>query len=120
MEAQGPVSEVLKSSSTLRQLVDKQDTEIDDAVDKVEETGKMPDKTTKKGKLVVAEEKQLGRVEWAALKLYFVGIGGVSMWSIWLALICITSLVNILQTWFVGQWSSQYQDHAAADVPVLR
>ncbi|KAI5122640.1 hypothetical protein M0805_008724 [Coniferiporia weirii] len=111
VSAQGSVSEVLKKDHQLRVQVEKELEEVsEDVEDKLDEGEKPGGKdgadtdNAKKdvGKLVVAEEKAMGRVEMAALMLWF------------------SIAVMILQTWFVGYWSSQYERHTASEVPVVK
>lgn len=127
VSAQGPVSEVLKQDSKLRAQVEKEREEVEEDIEtKLEENSK--DKTasdtedSKKttGKLVIAEEKAMGRVEMAALMLYVTNMGGPFIWSLILGTRLFGIGIMIFQTWFMGLWSNQYESHPASEVPVLR
>ncbi|KAH7101229.1 P-loop containing nucleoside triphosphate hydrolase protein [Auriculariales sp. MPI-PUGE-AT-0066] len=70
------------------------------------------------GKIVVAEDVAVGRVEWPAIELYLHSFGGWVFWTV-----CFTSLfgaqfIKIMQTWFLGYWSSLYETQL--HVPVAK
>lgn len=123
VSATGTVSEVLKKDSHLRAQLEKAREEEEEDIDiKAEEAGKGDDEATKQasGKLVVAEEKAIGRVELAAFMLYVKGVGGPLIWSIFIAALSAAMVVKVGQTWFVGYWSSQYENHDSTEVPVVK
>ncbi|KAL4068375.1 hypothetical protein V8B97DRAFT_1975301 [Scleroderma yunnanense] len=73
------------------------------------------------GKLVMAEEILEGHVSWPAMKLYLASVGGshaIYLWSTFLFLMMVTEVTNIFQTWFLGYWSSQYDNRPASEVDV--
>ncbi|KAG1889339.1 hypothetical protein F4604DRAFT_1711826 [Suillus subluteus] len=73
------------------------------------------------GKLVMSEEIAEGHVSWPAFKLYLTGLGGnypVTFWVAFLALMGLTDFANTVQTWFLGYWASQYEDHLPSEVNV--
>jgi hypothetical protein len=73
------------------------------------------------GKLTVAEEIQEGHVSWKALKLFFVGLGGdrpFIFWVVFLGGLFSTDIINTIQTWWLGFWASQYDQHKAYEVDV--
>lgn len=56
------------------------------------------------------------------MKLYLGGLGGNNTYMFFLAFLgglVLVELTNTLQTWFLGYWASQYDDHPAADVRVF-
>ena len=121
--ATGSVSDVLQKDSNLRAQMEKEEEEKEEDVDvKAEEAGKGDDEVAKKatGKLVIAEEKALGRVENAAFMLYIKAVGSPLVWSLFLSALMLAILVSIGQTWFVGYWSSQYEERDPQDVPVVK
>lgn len=127
VSATGSVSDVLKKDSFLRTQLKKaceeaREEEEGDIDLKAEETGKGDDEMMKQtsGKLIIAEEKAIGRAELAAFMLYIRGIGGPLVWSIFIIALSAAMLVKVGQTWFVGYWSSQYESHSPTEVPVVK
>ncbi|THU91650.1 ATP-binding cassette transporter [Dendrothele bispora CBS 962.96] len=76
----------------------------------------------KSGKLVIAEEKETGRVSWAAVFLYINALGG-KHYIFFNACFIITMFLSNLsingQTYFLGYWASQYDDHSPNEVNVF-
>ncbi|KAI5122631.1 hypothetical protein M0805_008718 [Coniferiporia weirii] len=128
VSAQGSVSEVLKKDSQLRAQIEKEREEISKVVEDKLENEKVEGKAgadvanAKKdaGKLVIKEEKAMGRVETAAIMLYVRGVGGPLAWALVLGTRLLALLAIIFQTWFMGYWSSQYEKHPSSEIPVLR
>lgn len=127
VSATGSVSDVLKKDSFLRTQLkeaceEAREEEEGDIDLKAEETGKGDDEMMKQtsGKLIIAEEKAIGRAELAAFMLYIRGIGGPLVWSIFIIALSAAMLVKVGQTWFVGYWSSQYESHSPTEVPVVK
>lgn len=127
VSATGSVSDVLKKDSFLRTQLEKaceeaREEEEGDIDLKAEETGKGDGEMMKQasGKLIIAEEKAIGRAELAAFMLYIRGIGGPLVWSIFIIALSAAMLVKVGQTWFVGYWSSQYESHSQTEVPVVK
>lgn len=127
VSAQGPVSEVLKRDSRLRAQVEKEREGVDEAIEtKSDESINAVDRAdtevAKKstGKLVVAEEKAMGQVERAAIKLYFSSFGGPFVWLLVVGTRVLGAVILIFQTWFMGYWSNQYELHPASEVPALK
>lgn len=127
VSATGSVSDVLKKDSFLRTQLEKaceeaREEEEGDIDLKAEETGKGDDEMMKQasGKLIIAEEKAIGRAELAAFMLYIRGIGGPLVWSIFIIALSAAMLVKVGQTWFVGYWSSHYESHSPTEVPVVK
>lgn len=127
VSAQGPVSEVLKRDSQLRAQVEKEREKIEDDIEMkldksfaVKEATEVRDSKKTVGKLVISEEKAMGRVKMAAIILYITSMGGPFIWSMILGTRLLGTAIMILQTWFMGFWSNQYESHPASDVPVLK
>lgn len=56
------------------------------------------------------------------VKLYLVGLGGNHPIAFFLAFVCgliLTELSNATQTWYLGYWASQYDNHPAEEVAVF-
>ena len=121
----GPASEILKSSSKLRAEVEVEGSEGATADKGTDVEGKGKGETPKiqdngaAGKLVVAEEKAMGRLEFAAITLFMRSYGGIAIWSITFFLTTSSIFSTIAQPWFVGIWSSQYEKHDPSEVNVI-
>ncbi|KAF7983353.1 hypothetical protein HWV62_22327 [Athelia sp. TMB] len=114
--SQGSVSEALAKDQTLVEEVEKDqealakaDTEID---------GKVEIKSD--GKLIVDEDIAIGHVSWAALKGFFLGLGGkhpVLFWAGYLGFAFMVTLTDSFGPWWLGFWASKYETLPSADVP---
>ncbi|KAH0835495.1 hypothetical protein J3R83DRAFT_9163 [Lanmaoa asiatica] len=117
---QGSFSDLVERDEALAAVFAKEQEILEkDGVDEVPEVN--GEKPNGNGKLVMAEEIPVGHVSWAAFKLYLAALGGVhtvSFWAVVLALFVITNLANTLQTWFLGYWATQYEDHLASEVNI--
>lgn len=123
ISSQGQLSHVLSMNEDLTldtaedaEIIAKAEEEIDDP---------KPELKASKGdgKLTVTEDIQVGHVNWKALKLFFAGLGGhypLLFWTFFLAGMCLTDLLNTLQTWWLGYWTHQYdvQDPSKVSVPL--
>lgn len=118
--SQGTVSDVLKRDPTLRALVEKEQIEVEEH-EIGQEKGTADDDVKKTaGKLVVPEEKAIGRVEWEAIMLYIRGFGGLFFWTFYLMLRWSVNLLSIGETLFIGYWTAQYELRPAGEVPALK
>ena len=71
------------------------------------------------GKLVIAEEIAEGLVTWKSMKLYFSGFGGeypLMFFTIWISVAFVSDWANTFQVWFLGYWSSKYENHTSSQV----
>ncbi|KAH7883936.1 hypothetical protein F5I97DRAFT_2075294 [Phlebopus sp. FC_14] len=119
--SQGTISDAIASDDKLaaeiakeQEIMDKEERTVDDA----EQTEAKPKAD---GKLVMSEEILEGHVSWPAFKLYLAGFGSghtTLFWFTFLFLMGATEVVNIVQTWFLGYWSSQYDIHPPSEVNV--
>ncbi|KAJ7664839.1 P-loop containing nucleoside triphosphate hydrolase protein, partial [Mycena rosella] len=73
---------------------------------------------TTAGKLILAEELQLGRVKWSAVGMYLSGLGGVGFYPVFLGLYVISQLAEILETWYLGYFASLYETSAPGTISV--
>ncbi|KAJ7145004.1 multidrug resistance-associated ABC transporter [Mycena crocata] len=118
--SQGTVSDALEKNLDLAlEVADKAKMNSASEEEIIEES---TDKPRISGKLVIAEEVDIGHVSWAALKLYLSALCGQNPVFYFISLlICMfttDSLIN-LRTWYLGYFSSQYDDHDASQVNVL-
>ncbi|KAK7056504.1 hypothetical protein VNI00_003060 [Paramarasmius palmivorus] len=75
------------------------------------------------GKLIVAEEVQMGRVGFSPVKLYLNAFGGshaVFALTIYVGSLMVSGALNVAQTWYLGYWATQYELMPPSEVPVLR
>ena len=114
---QGTTQEVLKKEPTLRKQVEQERADAD--IDGKEGSG-VPKDDDIKGKLVVPEEKAIGRVEYAALGLYFGGAGGVLTWAAPVGCFWLGIILDVSRTWYAGFWSSQYEGKDPSEVNSLK
>ena len=115
--AQGTISDVLNHDAKLKAKVQKEEAQLekeDEVIDQepldtnASTNGEDDAKKKSAGKLIVAEEKAIGRVETEAIMILISGIGG---WAVWTAIIVLRlarAFLGIAQPWFVGYWTLQY------------
>ncbi|KAF7964551.1 hypothetical protein HWV62_5794, partial [Athelia sp. TMB] len=115
--SQGSVSEALAKDQTLVKEVEKDqealakaDTEIDSRVE-----------IKSDGKLIVDEDIAIGHVSWAALKGFFLGLGGkhpALFWAGYLGFAFMVTLTDSFGPWWLGFWASKYETLPSADISV--
>ncbi|KAJ7750388.1 hypothetical protein DFH07DRAFT_1062096 [Mycena maculata] len=74
------------------------------------------------GKLMVEEEIDIGRVSWSSIHLYLRGLDGghpLLFFPAFVIGLFLSSFSSNFQTWYLGQWASQYDTHPASEVPVF-
>ena len=118
---------MLKKEDYLREQMEKEKAEIaEDVATKLEEDEAKfkdvdaEDQKQPAGKLVVAEEKAMGRVQRDALALFFKSFGSPFVWVAVTAIQWSGMILAIVQTWFLGYWSDQYNYHLPSEVPTYR
>ena len=114
---QGTTQEILKKEPTLRKQVEQE--QVDADTDGKEGLGEPKDDDAK-GKLMVPEEKAIGRVEFAALGIYFGGAGGVLTWVALISCCWLGIILDVSRTWYAGFWSSQYEGKDPSEVNSLK
>jgi ABC-type microcin C transport system duplicated ATPase subunit YejF len=104
----GTVEEVLKMDVKLRRQVE----------DKEDGDGGCDAAPTNdgKGKLVIPEEKAIGRVEFAAFALFLRAIGSPFVWAGFTTFFWSATLFDVGKTWYIGYWSSQYEGRLPSEV----
>lgn len=50
------------------------------------------------------------------VKMYLASLGGLGFWIIFMLAIVVSNLANIVETWFMGYWASQYEGRASTEV----
>lgn len=122
--SQGSINDALKASAELQALAQKERTAIEaeekEGADAVTDDAKTKDKTAA-GKLIVAEEKAMGHVEWAAIKMFMDAAGGFFTWATMLVIGGVLPILGyILEPWSIGYWASQYDNRPASEVSAMR
>ncbi|KAG8781969.1 hypothetical protein FRC12_021352 [Ceratobasidium sp. 428] len=108
---QGNTAQILRISSKLRAIVEEEREEEQGA----EETDpadmqQSPAKDSAK-KPIVKEEVAEGHVDWSALKLFLLALGGMGFWAVYLAGFVLAALGVLLQTYWLGVWARAYDAH---------
>ncbi|TFY55109.1 hypothetical protein EVJ58_g8459 [Rhodofomes roseus] len=117
ISSQGSIANALEHDKALATEVAKEEAEIEKAEATVDE--QVPEEATEDGKLVVEEEVAVGHVGWQAMRLYISRLGGnhqVFFWSSFIGGLLLSSLLTILETWFLGFWARQYEEMPASQV----
>uniref|UniRef100_A0A0W0FUG8 Atp-binding cassette transporter n=1 Tax=Moniliophthora roreri TaxID=221103 RepID=A0A0W0FUG8_MONRR len=84
-----------------------------------EEDPKDTIQSTENGKLILAEEIQIGHAGWSSVKIYSSALGGdhpILFFGSLFVTLFLSSLGTVLQTWYLGYWATQYEDHAPEEV----
>ncbi|KAJ3558885.1 hypothetical protein NM688_g664 [Phlebia brevispora] len=119
IDKQGTASEVLANVLELREQV--QDGEESIELDEHEEDVGKGLVANSKGKLVVAEEIEVGHVSKSAYRLFVDALGGrqpVLFWFNYFTGIGVSEVLDNMQTWWLGFWASQYTLHSWTEVSV--
>uniref|UniRef100_A0A0W0FN82 P-loop containing nucleoside triphosphate hydrolase protein n=1 Tax=Moniliophthora roreri TaxID=221103 RepID=A0A0W0FN82_MONRR len=108
----------------------EQYTAVSEVKGKVERTDKEgtpaspnDDKSKPDGKLIVAEEIQMGRVGFSAVKLYMSAFGGSHaglVITVYIVGLLVSGALNVAQTWYLGYWATQYELLPSSEVLALR
>ncbi|VDC01967.1 unnamed protein product [Peniophora sp. CBMAI 1063] len=111
--SQGSVSEALAKDETLAhdaeeeaQIIEKDEAVVDMG------TPAAPAKPKSGGKLIVAEEVAEGHVSWSSLNMYLSALGGkhgTFFWLIFVGGLLTSDVFRVLQTYWLGYWSEQYE-----------
>ncbi|KAJ7643885.1 hypothetical protein FB45DRAFT_896346 [Roridomyces roridus] len=121
VRAQGSLSEMVKRGSLAsklhkdQKLLDKADQEVDPKP--AEEAAKVAD-----GKLILAEEVELGRVSSHSLKMYFSALSNnrpIFFLFCFVGGLLFNQSFVALRTWQLGYWARQYDDRPVEDVDVI-
>ncbi|KAJ7704723.1 hypothetical protein B0H14DRAFT_3903574 [Mycena olivaceomarginata] len=122
MHSQGTISEITKRGPLAtqirkdQQVLDKAEQEVD------VEAPEAKSADTADGKLIVAEEIQLGHVSGSALKMYFAAMGGrypIVFFTFFFGAVFFQQGLVALRAWQLGYWAKQYDQHPADEVDVV-
>ncbi|KAE9384990.1 P-loop containing nucleoside triphosphate hydrolase protein [Gymnopus androsaceus JB14] len=114
--SQGTVSEALSKDKSLASQTETEESMIEAVEEEIDGAGDTSKKAAdaSQGKLIVAEEVQVGNVGWPAIRLLFKGLGGrhvALFFTSFIGCLVVSETVEILQTWWLGYWASQYEIH---------
>ncbi|KAI1792393.1 P-loop containing nucleoside triphosphate hydrolase protein [Ganoderma leucocontextum] len=114
--SQGSLDRALKEDRELLEELKADEEAIKNADDKIEK----PKVGGQDGKLGVAEEIGEGHVGWNAFLLYFKNTSSHALlyWTFYILTLCITHVVINAQSYFLGYWAAQYEDHDPSEVSV--
>ncbi|KAF8214920.1 P-loop containing nucleoside triphosphate hydrolase protein [Mycena galopus ATCC 62051] len=118
IQSQGTISEIIKRSSLGAQLQKDQQ-----ALDKIQPEVDAVDSVAKpaEGKLIVAEEIQLGHVSASAFKMYLLSMAGkypFFFFAFFFGALFLQHSLLVLSTWQLGHWGKQYDQRPAQDVDI--
>ncbi|THV04763.1 P-loop containing nucleoside triphosphate hydrolase protein [Dendrothele bispora CBS 962.96] len=111
--SQGSVSDALFRDEALAAEVKIEEQELKLAEEQVDAEEDSPDKKLD-GKLIVAEEVELGRLGWSAVKLFLSSLGGshpVLFFIAFLGINLVSEVSQLVQPWYLGHWADQYELH---------
>ncbi|KAH7907307.1 P-loop containing nucleoside triphosphate hydrolase protein [Hygrophoropsis aurantiaca] len=117
----GSIAEVIDGDDKLAAVMRKDQEVVEHESETVEADSQVKTEVKSDGKLVGAEEILVGAVSWPAFKLYLISLGGdyPLLFSIlFFALMSLTGFMNVIQTWFLGYWASQYEIQPSSEVNV--
>ncbi|KAJ7267338.1 hypothetical protein C8J57DRAFT_1435960 [Mycena rebaudengoi] len=113
--SQGSVTDALKQDRVLAKEANADLHAMEHAEDVAVQTFEVNETD---GKLILAEEVQLGKVKWSSLGLYLHALGGLGFYIVFLGCIIIAQVLTVFATWYLGYFSSQYETHASGEVSV--
>ncbi|CCM01503.1 uncharacterized protein FIBRA_03559 [Fibroporia radiculosa] len=119
--SQGALSTALSKDKKLLKELSEENKEIEKAEQAIDESEPAGEAKKADGKLIVAEEVSVGHVSWKALTMFFSSLGGrhqVFFWFMCVGTQVLAELASTIQTWFLGFWARQYEDHDASEVKV--
>lgn len=137
--SQGSLSKALAKDKKLSEEVAEENQEIKKAENEVDHEEPNVEAKKSDGKLIVAEEVSVGHVSWAAcetnvlisaiphmliviiVRMFFSSLGGghpFLFWMLCVGTLALSELADTIQTWFLGFWARQYEDHDPSEVKV--
>ncbi|KAJ7123848.1 P-loop containing nucleoside triphosphate hydrolase protein [Mycena crocata] len=114
--SQGSVADALQHDLVLANEANADLQVIEQVVDAEPAEAKLEPKTD--GKLILAEELQLGKVKWSAVNLYLRGLGGPSFYLVFLGFYVVAEVTQIFETWYLGYFASLYETSPPGSVSV--
>ncbi|CAK5274807.1 unnamed protein product [Mycena citricolor] len=117
ISSQGSIAEVIEHDVAVAAEANQELQALEEVVDPapVED---QPSKAKSDGKLILAEEVQLGKVKFSALGLYLAGLGGVGFYIAFFGLFSASHIMQAFQTWYLGYFASLYETSPTGTVSV--
>ncbi|KAF7340454.1 Multidrug resistance-associated ABC transporter protein [Mycena venus] len=119
IRSQGSISKLSKREPLAAQI--REDEQVLDKAQQEIDAG-TPSAKPADGKLIVAEEIQLGHVGASALKMYLSAMAGghsLFFFTVWFGCLFLQQGSVVLKTWMLGYWAKQYDDRPANEVNVV-
>ncbi|KAJ8082215.1 hypothetical protein PM082_008062 [Marasmius tenuissimus] len=116
VSSQGSVTDALAKDKELAAEV-RAEEEIERKADEVIDPA--TDALKSDGKLILAEEVELGHLGWPALKLWLHSLGGqryILFYLMFVGCFLVTDLIETVQVWYLGYWAEQYNEHPPEEV----
>ncbi|TFK76776.1 hypothetical protein BDN72DRAFT_873327 [Pluteus cervinus] len=115
----GPVSDALANVPSLKIELEEELTQLE-KLDVRDPTSSIVEEpaAAAAGKLIMAEEVEVGHVGWKVYGLLLKALGGsfpVLYFASFIGADFGIEMTLALQTWYLGFWASQYQDHESVD-----
>ncbi|PBK89813.1 ATP-binding cassette transporter [Armillaria gallica] len=122
--SQGSLSSVLSQDLTLAEEARRDAEALHKADEEVDVNGELKEQPVKKsdGALIMTEEIQEGHVSWPSLRLYLIAIGGnhaALFFGAFFGTFIVQQGLSTVQTWYLGFWASQYENHEPSEVNVF-
>ncbi|KAJ7630116.1 P-loop containing nucleoside triphosphate hydrolase protein [Mycena polygramma] len=120
--SQGSANDALEKDAKLEAEAFDDQARLQASADQFDTSSVATEKPSTGGKLMVVEEIMEGSVRWSSVELYLRGLGGRHPVLFFLAVLASMVLQNFagtLQTWYLGYFSSQYDNTPASEVSVL-
>ncbi|KAJ7264124.1 P-loop containing nucleoside triphosphate hydrolase protein [Mycena haematopus] len=121
IQSQGTVSEIVKRG-TLAAEIQKHQPVLEKTQQEIDSENPVEKPKPADGKLIVAEEVQLGHVSSSSLKMYFLAMGGkhpLLFFTVFFTGLIFNQTFVALRTWQLGYWAKQYDSHPAEEVDVM-
>lgn len=108
VHSQASISDALAEDEVLAEEVSKDQALLEKAEIQVDSEEVADEPKKRDGKLILAEEIEIGRVSWGAMNMFFTGMGGdhaVLFFIFLLIIFLLTSVAGRLETWYLGYWA---------------
>ncbi|KAJ6465017.1 P-loop containing nucleoside triphosphate hydrolase protein [Mycena sanguinolenta] len=116
--SQGSVAQALQHDIRLAEEANADLQVMEQVVDAETVEVAKPADTKSDGKLILAEEVQLGRVKWSAVGLYLHGLGGFGFYAIFIGFYTFSHMAQVFETWYLGYFASLYENSPKGSVSV--
>ncbi|KAK0452213.1 hypothetical protein EV421DRAFT_1888046 [Armillaria borealis] len=122
--SQGSLSSALSQDLTLAEEARRDAEALHKADEEVDVDDELIEKPVKKSDvaLIMTEEIQEGHVSWPSLRLYLIAIGGNHaplFFGAFFGTFIVQQGLSTVQTWYLGFWASQYENHDPSEVNVF-